>query len=99
MSSLHRAARRDLSAARTALNKALAAGTDDARRFWHAGEIALARGATAEPATPFARSRPMAATLTPSESARLNARAQPPAATRASSSTLLSALQSPHHEN
>lgn len=57
-SSLNRVARWDLSAAQSAMNRALAEGTRDARLFWHAGEIALSPGASAEAVTFFARACP-----------------------------------------
>ncbi|MEY2879199.1 MAG: hypothetical protein RLZZ15_1579 [Verrucomicrobiota bacterium] len=68
------AASGDHAAAATASRAALAEGTRDARLLWHAGEIALARGAADEARGYFEQAQPMAATLTPSERTRLDAR-------------------------
>lgn len=61
----------DFASAETEMRAALAEGTQDARLFWHAGEIALGRGERAAAAAYFARARPYADSLTPSERARL----------------------------
>lgn len=68
------AASGELEAAETAMRTALAGGTRDARLFFHAGEIALARGQTAVAREYFERASPMAVMLTPSERARLTSR-------------------------
>ena len=65
----------DFVAAEEQVRAALAEHTRDARLFFHAGEIALARGAGAEAAHFFAQARPLAAALTPSERARFEAQA------------------------
>ncbi len=64
----------DLSSAQTELELARAEHTRDARLLWHAGEIALLRGDREAAAKAFAEAQPMAATLTPSERARLDHR-------------------------
>ena len=64
----------DFVAADVAMRAALAAGTQDARLFFHAGEIALGRGEPGVAQEYFARARPFAATLTPGERARLASR-------------------------
>ncbi|MBI4626018.1 MAG: tetratricopeptide repeat protein [Verrucomicrobia bacterium] len=70
------AASGDAAAADAEMRAALAERTQDARLFWHAGEIALARGATMEADEFFRKARPLAATLTPSERGRLGDRLQ-----------------------
>ena len=65
------AAAGDLEGARTAMRAALAENTADARLALHAGEIARRQGRAGEAAEHFARARAFAATLTPSERARL----------------------------
>ena len=67
------AANGDFTAADTAMRAALAERTPDARLLWHAGEIALRRGARDEAEEFFRRARPLAATLSPSEHSRLTA--------------------------
>ncbi len=61
-------------AAAAAMERALAAGTRDARLWWHAGEIALRRGDRAAAQDFFTRAAPLSRTMTPSEQARLQAR-------------------------
>ena len=65
------AAQGDLPAAQAEIALATAERTQDARLLWHAGEIALAAGNREAAARAFAAARPMAATLTPGERARL----------------------------
>lgn len=65
------AASGDWAAAEAEMRAALAEGTKDARLLWHAGEIALARGQDEAARTHFSAARPIAATLTPGERARL----------------------------
>lgn len=69
------AASGDWPAAAAEMKAALAEGTRDARLLLHAGEIAAARGEKDAAARYFAEARPLAAGLTPSERARLTARA------------------------
>jgi len=57
----------DAAGAEAEIALALAEHTADARLLWHAGEIALARGHSADASALFARARPLAATLTPGE--------------------------------
>jgi tetratricopeptide (TPR) repeat protein len=57
--------------AQAAMQRALAEHTRDARLFLHAGEIARAAGETEEAQRFFNEARPLAATLLPSERARL----------------------------
>lgn len=61
-------------AARVASDRALAEGVRDARLLWHSGEIALASGDREAAERAFQAARPHAATLTPSERARLDRR-------------------------
>ena len=68
------AASGDAAAADSEMKRALAENTRDARLLWHAGEIALVRGDREAAARAFAAARPMAATLTPGERARLEQR-------------------------
>jgi tetratricopeptide (TPR) repeat protein len=68
----------NLDAANAEMRLALAEHTEDARLHLHAGEIALARGDAAGATGHFAASNRMAATLTPSERARLARRVRPP---------------------
>ena len=89
----------DLPAAHAAMRRALAEGTRDARLFWHAGEIALGLGQTAEAAAFFEQAEPFAATLTPGERARLNASVRSIPAAVANAPVLFSAMKPPHHEN
>jgi len=63
----------DPAGAEAAMRAALREGTVDARLALHAGEIAAAAGRGAEAAEHFARARANAATLLPSERARLAA--------------------------
>jgi tetratricopeptide (TPR) repeat protein len=60
--------------ARRAMARALAAGTRDARLFYHAGLVAEATGADREAATWFAKARELAVALYPSERADLDRR-------------------------
>lgn len=75
------AASGDSSAAETEMRAALAEHTADARLFFHAGEIALARGDAGEAERFFAQARPLSAALTPSERVRLTAHAATATAT------------------
>ena len=68
------AASGDSAAADIEMRLALAERTQDARLLWHAGEIALMRGAKAEADEFFRKAEPFAATLTPSERSRLTVR-------------------------
>ena len=68
------AASGDLAGADTAIQAALAARTQDARLFLHAGEIALGRGQPAAARGYFAQAEKYAFTLTPSERALLDSR-------------------------
>jgi len=68
------AANGELGAADEAMRAALAEGTKDARLFFHAGEIALARGQPAEAREHFQRAKLFGWTLTPGERARVAAR-------------------------
>jgi tetratricopeptide (TPR) repeat protein len=61
----------DTAAAQKESALALAEHTQDARLLWHAGEIALLGGDRTAADRAFAAARPMAATLTPGERARL----------------------------
>lgn len=61
----------DSETAAASMRTALATGVRDARLFFHAGEIALARGEAELARAHFAVAHPMAATLTPSERALL----------------------------
>ena len=70
----------EVAAADGEMRAALAEHTADARLFFHAGEIALARGARAEAEKFFAQARPLAAALTPAERARLGSHAADAAA-------------------
>lgn len=70
----------ELKMADAAMTHALAERTKDARLLLHAGEIAFARGENAAATRLFAAARSAAATLTPSERARLERRATPAAA-------------------
>lgn len=70
------AASGDLAAAETAMRAALVEGTKEARLFFHAGAIAVARGQLAAAWAYFERASPAATTLTPSEQARLGSRLQ-----------------------
>lgn len=65
------AANGDLAGAEAESTLARAEGTRDPRLLWHAGEIALRRGDRSAAEQAFAAARPLAATLTPSERARL----------------------------
>ena len=73
------AASGDLAAAEEESRAALAEHTADARLYFHAGEIAVARGQRAAAEKFFAQARPLAAALTPSERAALDAHAAPTA--------------------
>ncbi len=68
------AANGDWAAAETESRAALAEHTADARIFFHAGEIATARGQRKAAEKYFAEARPLAAALTPSERAALDRR-------------------------
>jgi tetratricopeptide (TPR) repeat protein len=68
------AANGDFAAAETAMRAALAEGTQDARLFFHAGEIALGRGERGVAQEYFVRAQSYAASLTPSERTRLASR-------------------------
>jgi tetratricopeptide (TPR) repeat protein len=65
------AAKGDLTAAETEMQRALAEGTRDARLYLHAGEIAERAGRMADATRFFHSAREILATLTPSERARL----------------------------
>jgi len=69
------AANGELAAADGQMRAALAERTQDARLFFHAGVIARMRGARPEAEHFFAEATALAATLTPSERARLAAQA------------------------
>ena len=86
----------DFVAAEVAMRAALAAGTQDARLFFHAGEIALGRGEPGEAQGYFARALPYAATLTPGERARLVSRVEG-GADRAGPSNAFSTLEITNH--
>lgn len=64
----------DTAGAKMQSNLACAEGTRDARLLWHAGEIAFAAGDREAAEKRFAQAKPFAATLTPSEHARLTGR-------------------------
>jgi tetratricopeptide (TPR) repeat protein len=64
----------DLDGAEAAMRAALAENTQDARLSLHAAEISQRQGRLADAATHFARAGAAAATLTPSERARLRRR-------------------------
>lgn len=66
----------DFAAAEAAMTAALAEGTKDARLFLHAGEIARAREQRAAAVAFFAQARAAAGTLTPTERALLEQRAE-----------------------
>jgi tetratricopeptide (TPR) repeat protein len=66
----------DHTGAAVAIASALAARTQDARIFFHAGEIALSCGQPASARTYFDEAQKYAGTLTPSEKALLDARLQ-----------------------
>ena len=68
------AANGDFAAADAEMKRALAEQTQDARLFWHAGEIALDDGRRGAAAEFFAKAQPLAGTLTPGERARLAGR-------------------------
>jgi tetratricopeptide (TPR) repeat protein len=61
----------ELAGAQVEMKAALAEHTKDARLFFHAGEIALARGEAAAAAEYFSRARSAVGVLTPSEHAML----------------------------
>jgi tetratricopeptide (TPR) repeat protein len=71
------AASGDLNGADIAMQRALSEGTRDARVFFHAGEIAWSRGRFEDAKKHFAAALPLAAALTPTERARLQARIGP----------------------
>lgn len=68
------AANGEFAAADTAMRAALAEGTQDARLFFHAGEIAIGRGANDAAQAHFALAWRYAGSLTPGERARLASR-------------------------
>lgn len=68
------AASGDFVAAEVAMRAALAEGTQDARLYFHAGEIAVGRGEREAAQTYFAQAWPSAASLTPGEQSRLKRR-------------------------
>lgn len=74
----------DFAGAAVAIESALSARTQDARIFFHAGEIALSRGQLESARTYFSEAQKYAGTLTPSERALLDARLQTHSGTRAS---------------
>jgi tetratricopeptide (TPR) repeat protein len=88
------AAKGDFAAAEIESRAALAEHTADARIYFHAGEIAAARGQREAAEKFFAQARPWAAALTPSERAALDRCVAAPAAVARAVSLNLS---SDHH--